>query len=152
MVQRLLMRVQLRIRRSLPPQQVVSGFARTCRQHRRGLGVRVEGLRVGVQARGRRGHTGVLGVSPLGVVLRVRVVSLIGQFAAKLLKRRAPPAVVVVLLLLRVGAHLVVRRDHAGLLLQDAEHQALPLGEQARPGELRTVQSDPVSVRALQHR
>lgn len=91
----------------------------------------------------------MLGVRPLWVVLRVRVVRLVGQFAPELPQRSAPASFIV---FVGVGAHLVVSRDDAGLLLQHAEHEALPLGQQAGPGELGAVQSDPVTVWTLEHR
>lgn len=81
-------------------------------------------------------------------MLRIGVVGLVGQLAAELAQRRSPASLVV---LLRVGSHLVVSRDDAGLFLQNAEHQALPFGEEAGPRQLRAVQSDPVPVGALEH-
>lgn len=147
-VERLVMRVQVCVQWSFLPQQVVRRFARTCGQNWRGLRVRVESLCVGVLAGGRGGNGKVLGVRPLRVVLRVCVVSLIWQFAPELSQRCAPAAFV---LLLGVGSHLVVSRDDAGLLFQHAEHQTLPLGKQAGPRQLWAVQSDPVTVWALEH-
>lgn len=83
-VQRLVVRVQVCVRQSFLPQWVVSWFARTCGWYRWGLWVGVHRLRVGVLARWWWCNRKVLGVCPLRVMLRIGVVSVIGQFAAEL--------------------------------------------------------------------
>lgn len=148
-VEWLVMRVQVSIWRSFLQQQVVRGFARTCWQHWWSFWIWVESLCVGVLAGWRWGNGRVLCIRPLWVVLRVCVVSLVWQLAPELSQRCTPASFII---FLRVRSHLIVCRDNTRLLFQYTENQTLPLGKQARPRQLRAVQSDPVSVRALEHR